>query len=80
MSVERRDRIRAYDLYALIGAVLFGLGAIAVVLALVFGGPVTVAVAIVPFFAGVGLGTRLLSGWRPRDRSLDRTVREEVTE
>jgi len=80
MSVESRDRIRAYDVYALIGAVLFGLGAIAVVLALVFGGPVTVAVSMLPVSLSVGLGVRLFSGWRPRDRSLDRTVREEVAE
>jgi|GEM_PF-6657546 len=80
MPVERRDRIRAYDVYALVGAVLFGLGAIALVLAITFGGVVTIAVAALPVSLGSGLALRLASGWRPRDRSLDRTVPEEVSE
>ncbi|GAB3321430.1 hypothetical protein [Haloplanus salinarum] len=80
MSVDDPSRIRAYDVYVLVSAVLFGLGAIAVVLALVFGGVAAFGIAALPLSLAGGLTVRLLFGWRPGDRSLDRRVPQEVTE
>ena len=80
MSVERRDRVRAYDVYALITALLTGLGAIAAILAMAFGGPFALAVSSIPLAAAFGLGTRLFNGWTPDDRSLDRSIPEEANQ
>ena len=81
MSVERRDRVRAYDVYVLVAAIYTGLGAIAVVLAITLSGStLALFAAMIPAGMAVGLATRLAFGWQPGDRSLDRTVPEEANE
>lgn len=76
-----RDKVRAYDVYTVVAAILVGLGSVATVLAITFADHgAAYGVAFVPLAFGIGILVRLSRGWRPADRSLDRGVPEEVLE